>query len=217
MARILILEDDKAINDRIAVSLSTAGHTVVQSFTEKQALQIAEGAVIDLMIIDVMLPDTNALSICKKCGEIPALFITALGETADKVKGFVRAADDCIVKPFETAELLLRVEAILRRTQKSENYYCIDDLEIDFDAKTVRKGGAAVDLALQEYTLLEVLVRNRNIAMTRERLMNEAWGIAFLGETRTIDVHIQRLRKKLGLADRIKTVYRLGYRFEEMP
>lgn len=217
MARILILEDEKAINDLIAVHLCMSGYTVVQAFTEKQALQITEGAVIDLMIIDVMLPDTNVFSVCKKRGKIPAIFITALGEMTDKVKGFERDTDDYIVKPFEMAELLLRVEAVLRRARKSESRYRIDDLEIDFDAKTVRKGGAAVDLTLQEYTLLAVLIKNRNIAMTRERLMREAWGISFLGETRTIDVHVQRLRKKLGLEDRIKTVYRLGYRFEETP
>ena len=112
-------------------------------------------------------------------------------------------------------ELLLRVEAVLRRTHKSESRYSIDDLEIDFDAKSVTKGGVPIDLTMQEYALLEVLVKNRNIALSRQRLMREAWDISFMGETRTVDVHIQRLRKKLGLDDRIKTIYRLGYRFEE--
>lgn len=217
MARILILEDEKAINDLIALNLSMVGHTAVQAFTGKQALKAAAETVFDLAIIDVMLPDTNGFTVCEKLDGIPTIFVTALGETADKVKGFERGADDYIVKPFEMAELLLRVEAVLRRTHKSESSYRIDDLEIDFDAKTVTKGGAPIELAMQEFTLLEVLVKNRNIAMSRQKLMREAWDISFLGESRTVDVHIQRLRKKCGLEDRIKTIYRLGYRFEETP
>ena len=172
---------------------------------------------IDLLIIDVMLPDTNGFSVYEKLSDIPAIFLTALGETADKVKGFERGADDYIVKPFEMTELLLRVEAVLRRTHKSEQRYKIDDLEVDFEAKTVTKGGVPVELTMQEYALLETLLKNRNIALSRQKLMREAWDVSFMGETRTVDVHIQRLRKKLGLDDRIKTVYKLGYRFEETP
>ena len=215
MARILILEDEKAINDLVALNLGMVGHTAVQAFTGKEALAIAERTPFDLLILDVMLPDTNGFSVCEKLKSTPAIFLTALSETADKVRGFERGADDYIVKPFEMTELLLRVEAVLRRTHKSESRYQIDDLEIDFEAKTVQKGGEPIELTLQEYALLEVLIKNRNIALSRQRLLREAWDISFLGESRTIDVHIQRLRKKLGLEDRIKTVYRLGYRFEE--
>lgn len=217
MARILILEDEKAINDLIALNLSMVGHTAVQAFTGKDALKAAEETPFDLLIIDVMLPDTNGFSVYEKLKDMPAIFVTALGETADKVKGFERGADDYIVKPFEMTELLLRVEAVLRRTHRSDSRYRIDDLLIDFEAKTVTKDGVPVDLTLQEYALLETLVKNRNIALTRQRLMREAWDISFMGESRTVDVHIQRIRKKLGLEDRIKTVYRLGYRFEETP
>lgn len=215
MARILVLEDEKAINDLVALNLGMVGHTAVQAFTGKEALAAAERTPFDLLILDVMLPDTNGFKVYEKLKGTPAIFLTALGETADKVKGFERGADDYIVKPFEMTELLLRVEAVLRRTHKSEHRYCIDDLLIDFDAKTVIKGGEPVDLTLQEYALLEVLIKNRNIALSRQKLMREAWDVSFLGESRTIDVHIQRLRKKLGLDDRIKTIYRLGYRFEE--
>lgn len=217
MARILILEDEKAINDLIALNLSMVGHTAVQAFTGRDALKAAEETPFDLLIIDVMLPDTNGFSVYEKLKDMPAIFVTALGETADKVKGFERGADDYIVKPFEMTELLLRVEAVLRRTHRSDSRYRIDDLLIDFEAKTVTKDGVPVDLTLQEYALLETLVKNRNIALTRQRLMREAWDISFMGESRTVDVHIQRIRKKLGLEDRIKTVYRLGYRFEETP
>ncbi len=217
MARILILEDERAINDLVALNLSMVGHTTVQAFTGAEALKAAAIHPIDLMIIDVMLPDTDGFTVCEKLKGTPAIFLTALGETADKVKGFERGADDYIVKPFEMTELLLRVEAVLRRTHKSEQHYRIDDLDIDFEAKTVTKGGVPVDLTMQEYTLLETLVKNRNIALSRQKLMREAWDISFMGETRTVDVHVQRIRKKLGLDDRIKTVYKLGYRFEETP
>lgn len=217
MARILILEDEQAINDLVALNLGMVGHTTVQAFTGGEALKAAEQTVFDLVIIDVMLPDTNGFAVCEKLKGIPAIFLTALGETADKVKGFERGADDYIVKPFEMTELLLRVEAVLRRTHKSEQHYRIDDLDVDFEAKTVTKSGAPIDLTVQEFALLEVLIKNRNIAMSRQKLMREAWDVSFLGESRTIDVHIQRIRKKLGLDDRIKTIYRFGYRFEETP
>ena len=217
MAHILILEDERAINDLIALNLGMVGHTTVQAFTGAEALKMAEIQPIDLLILDVMLPDTNGFSVYEKLRGIPAIFLTALGETADKVKGFERGADDYIVKPFEMTELLLRVEAVLRRTHKSEQHYKIDDLEVDFEAKTVTKGGEPVELTMQEYALLETLLKNRNIAMSRQKLMREAWDVSFMGETRTVDVHIQRIRKKLGLDDRIKTVYKLGYRFEETP
>ncbi len=217
MARILILEDENAINDLIALNLGMVGHTAVQAYTGREAIKAAQETPFDLLIVDVMLPDTDGFKVYEKLKGTPAIFVTALGETADKVKGFERGADDYIVKPFEMTELLLRVEAVLRRTHKSERCYRIDDLVIDFEAKTVTRGGEPVDLTLQEYALLEVLVKNRNIALSRQKLMREAWDVSFLGESRTIDVHIQRLRKKLGLDERIKTVYRLGYRFEEMP
>jgi DNA-binding response OmpR family regulator len=217
MARILVLEDERAINDLIALNLGMVGHTAVQAFTGREALKAAAEAPMDLLIVDVMLPDTDGFSVYEKLKGVPAIFVTALGETSDKVKGFERGADDYIVKPFEMTELLLRVEAVLRRTQKSEASYRIGDMEIDFEKRTVKKNGATVDLTMQEYALLETLVKNRNIALSRQKLMREAWDVSFMGETRTVDVHIQRLRKKLGMEDRIKTIYRFGYRFEETP
>ena len=215
MARILVLEDEKAINDLVALNLGMVGHTVVQAFTGREALSIAERTPLDLLILDVMLPDTNGFSVYERLRGTPAIFLTALGETADKVKGFEHGADDYIVKPFEMTELLLRVEAVLRRTQKSEAHYRLGEMDIDFSAKTVTVDGKPVDLTMQEYALLEVLVKNRNIALSRQKLIKEAWGFSFMGESRTVDVHIQRIRKKLNLADHIATVYRFGYRFEE--
>ena len=217
MARILILEDERAINDLIALNLNMVGHTPVQAFTGKEALMLAAHESFDLLLLDVMLPDTDGFSVYEKLKGTPAIFLTALSETADKVKGFERGADDYIVKPFEMTELLLRIEAVLRRTQRSEEHYRLGSMDIDFVAKSVTLDGKPVDLTMQEYALLEVLVKNRNIALSRQKLMKEAWDISFMGESRTVDVHVQRLRKKLGLGDHIATLYRFGYRFEEQP
>ncbi len=217
MARILVLEDEKAINDLVALNLNMVGHTVVQAFTGKEALQLAQKGVFDLLILDVMLPDTDGFRVYERIPDTPAIFLTALGDTADKVKGFERGADDYIVKPFEMTELLLRVEAVLRRTQKSEQHYRLGDLDVDFSAKIVTIADRPVDLTMQEYALLEVLIKNRNIALSRQKLIKEAWGFSFMGESRTVDVHVQRLRKKLNLGDHIATIYRFGYRFEEQP
>lgn len=217
MARILILEDEKAINDLIAFNLSMVGHEAEQAFTGREAIALAERSTFDLLILDVMLPDSDGFTVYERLKGTPAIFVTALGETADKVKGFERGADDYIVKPFEMTELLLRVEAVLRRTQRTEQHYRIDNIDIDFGAKTVTQDGKPVDLTMQEYALLETLVRNRNIALSRQRLMKEAWDISFMGESRTVDVHIQRIRKKLNLGDHLATIYRFGYRFEEEP
>ncbi len=217
MARILVLEDERAINDLIALNLRMVGHTAEQAMTGRDAITLAGMEPFDLLILDVMLPDSDGFSVYEKLKGTPAIFVTALGETADKVKGFECGADDYIVKPFEMTELLLRVEAVLRRTQKNEPHYRLGGLDIDFNARTVSLNGKPVDLTMQEYALLETLVRNRNIALSRQRLMKEAWGFSFMGESRTVDVHVQRLRKKLDLNDHIATIYRFGYRFEETP
>ena len=217
MARILVLEDEKTVNDLVARNLALAGHTAVQAYSGTEAIAIAQNTAFDLLVIDVILPDMDGFRVGELLRGIPKIFVSESGETADKLKGFAFGAEDYVVKPFEPAELLLRIEAILRRTCRNERRFAIDDLEVDFDAKTVRKNGVSIDLTLQEYALLEALVKNRNVALSRERLMREAWDVSFMGETRTVDVHIQRLRKKLGLEQRIKTVYRLGYRLETAP
>ena len=217
MANILVLEDERAINDLVAMNLGMVGHTAVQAFTGREALAIAKETPFDLLILDVMLPDTDGFSVYEQLKGTPVIFLTALGDTSDKVKGFERGADDYIVKPFEMTELLLRTEAVLRRTHKSETHYVLDGMDVDFGAKTVTLHGEPVELTMQEYALLEVLIKNRNIALTRQKLLKEAWDISFMGESRTVDVHIQRLRRKLNLENRIKTVFRYGYRFEEAP
>lgn len=215
MANIMIVEDEKPISDLIAINLKMTGHHCVQAFCGKDAVACAQNSAFDLMLLDIMLPDIDGFSVLEKIRDIPVIFLTARHETSDKVRGFTLGADDYITKPFEITELLLRVQAVLRRTQKTETAYSSGDLVVQFDAKQVFLRGEPVDLTLQEFNLLQILIENRNIALTRQRLLTEAWGVNFMGETRTVDVHVQKLRKKLELEDRINTVFKVGYRFED--
>lgn len=215
MAKILIVEDERAIADLIALNLQMVGHETMTAQTGAAAKRLFRENAFDLLLLDVMLPDTDGFALYGEIHTAPAIFVTALGETSDKVKGFRLGADDYLVKPFAIPELLMRVGAVLRRTQRMEDRYAIGDVEVDFHGKTVRKGGEIVELTAQEYALLEILIRNRNIAVSRQQILREAWGMSYYGETRTIDVHVQRLRKKLDLGDRIQTVYKYGYRFED--
>lgn len=215
MAKIMVVEDEKAINDLIALNLKMVGHEVAQARNGKDARRLFKESAFDLLLLDVMLPDTDGFTLYRYMQTVPAIFVTALGETRNKVQGFELGADDYLVKPFEIPELLMRVNAVLRRTMKIEDRYEYGDLCVDFHGRTAAKGGVPVELTAQEFSLLEILIRNRNIAVSRQQILHDAWGISFMGETRTIDVHIQRLRKKLGLDNQIKTVYKCGYRFED--
>ncbi|MDO4853124.1 MAG: response regulator transcription factor [Clostridia bacterium] len=215
MAKIMVVEDEKAINDLIALNLRMVGHEVAQARNGKDARRLFKESAFDLLLLDVMLPDTDGFTLYRYMQTVPAIFVTALGETRNKVQGFELGADDYLVKPFEIPELLMRVNAVLRRTMKIEDRYEYGDLCVDFHGRTATKGGVPVELTAQEFSLLEILIRNRNIAVSRQQILHDAWGISFMGETRTIDVHIQRLRKKLGLDNQIKTVYKCGYRFED--
>ena len=215
MAKILIVEDERAISDLLKLNLEMVGHTCVPAFTGRDAIRAAGEQGFDLMLLDVMLPDMEGFSVMERVRDVPTIFLTARGATTDKVRGFGLGADDYIVKPFEVAELLLRVQAVLRRTHRAEEEYRIDDLVIRWDAHEVLQNGQRVELTPQEFALLRILIENRNVCLSRQKLLSEAWGTDFLGESRTVDVHIQKLRRKLDLDDHIKTIYKSGYRFEE--
>lgn len=144
----------------------------------------------------------------------PVIFITAKGELEDKIRGLQLGADDYIVKPFQVGELLARVDALLRRTGKKETEYNLFGVHIDTVSRTVYKNGEQIDLTVKEFDLLITLIRNKNVALYRDRLYESVWNEPFTGETRTLDSHIQRLRKKLGWDQYIKTVFRIGYRLE---
>ena len=215
MAKILIVEDERAINDLLKLNLEMVGHACTPAFTGREAIRAAGEQGFDLMLLDVMLPDMEGFTVMEKVRDVPTIFLTARGATTDKVRGFGLGADDYLVKPFEVAELLARVQAVLRRTHRAEEEYRIDDLVIRWDAHEVLQNGVRVDLTPQEFALLRILIENRNVCLSRQKLLSEAWGIDFLGESRTVDVHVQKLRRKLNLDDHIKTIYKNGYRFEE--
>lgn len=215
MAHILIVEDEKSINDLIAMNLALVGHTSEQAYEGNEALESLKQNNYSLIIMDIMLPGLDGFTLMKYVPEnIPVIFLTAMGNLSDRVKGLKLGADDYIVKPFETVELLARIEAVLRRTQRSLNIFSLDGTVINLESRVVTVIGREIELTLREYELLEILIKNKNIALSREKLLKLAWDYDYFGETRTVDVHIQKLRKKLNWDSRIKTVYKLGYRLE---
>lgn len=215
MAYILVAEDEIPINDLICKNLKLLGYKTAQAFDGPEALGLAEKENFDLVLLDVMLPGMSGFQVKTRLAkDLPVIFITAKTSVSDQLTGLNLGAEDYITKPFDTLVLIARVENILRRTKKNDAVFTIKDCVIDLSMRTVYKNGERVDLALQEYNLLEALILNRNFALSREKLLQLAWGYDYSGDTRTVDVHIQRLRKKLGLYQEIATVYKYGYRLE---
>ena len=214
MANILIVEDEEVIHELIKRNLSLVGHICHSAFDGKEALECIADKRFDLMILDIMLPKEDGFSVMRQAKGQPTIFLTARDSLNDRMTGFSLGADDYIIKPFEMLEMLARVEAVLRRTQTSASTFQLDKVLINFDSRQVYREQELLELTPKEYELLEVLVKNRNIALARERLLELVWGYDFEGETRTVDVHIQKLRKKTGWENRIKTVYKMGYRLE---
>ncbi len=214
MANILIVEDELPINELIKRNMNLVGHRCFSAFDGKQALAFVEQYSFDLILLDIMLPELDGFDVFDRIHGIPTIFLTAKNSLSDRVKGLNMGADDYLTKPFEMLELLARVDAVLRRTRKETEIFKIDNLKIQFDSRQIFINEEVIECTPKEYELLEVLVRNRNIALSREKLLELAWGYDYEGDTRTVDVHIQKLRKKLGLDNRIKTVYKLGYRLE---
>ena len=214
MAQILIVEDEAPINELICRSLGLVGHRCVPVFDGAAAVEAVEGGAFDLVLLDVMLPGLDGFQVFQRIRGTPTIFLTARGSLGDRVSGLTMGADDYLTKPFEMLELLARVGAVLRRTMAQADTFQLEGLQVDFGSRRVTRDGAPVELTPREFDLLQVLVRNRNLALSREKLLELAWGYDYEGDTRTVDVHIQKLRKKLGLEARIKTVYKLGYRLE---
>ena len=216
MASILIVDDEQTINDLILLNLQMAGYECNQAFDGKSAIEMLEHSTYDLALLDIMLPEIDGYELLpyfKKKG-IPAIYLTAKDSVLDKVKGLRSGAEDYITKPFEAMELIARVELVLRRSGTNKMIFELGEICINLDERVVRKQGQIVELAAQEYALLEMLVKNCGLALSRERLLEGAWGYDYIGETRTVDMHIQRLRKKLGWDEEIRTIYKFGYRLE---
>lgn len=214
MAKILVVEDETAINELICRNLKLVGHSCVTVFDGEAAIAEIRRQRFDLVLLDIMLPQLDGFGVFQQAEPVPTIFLTAKSGLTDRLKGLTMGADDYITKPFEMLELLARVEAVLRRTMATRNSFETGGVRIDFDARQIFSHGQIVECTPKEYDLLETLVINRNIALSRERLLELVWGYDFEGDTRTVDVHIQKLRKKLGLEKQIKTVYKLGYRLE---
>jgi len=216
MLNLLIVEDEQAIANLIYVNLSDEGYRCTCAFDGKQGADLIEKEQFDLILLDIMLPDIDGyelLEYIKPLGT-PVIFITAKSTVNDRIKGLRLGADDYLVKPFLIGELSARVEAVLRRYGKSEKQITVEDVFINIESHRVTKNGNPVELTVKEFDLLLVLVRNRNVALYRDKLYEKVWNEPFTSETRTLDTHIQRLRKKLDWDDRIKTVFRIGYRLE---
>lgn len=218
MAHILIVEDDKKINTLIKKNLELVGYSCVSVFDGDEVSNTIEKEDYDLILLDVMLPGCDGFEVIQNIkGKVPVIFLTARGSVNDKVIGLRYGADDYIVKPFDMLELQARIETVLRRTQKVEQSFTLGDAKVDMVSRQVYYKGELVDFTPQEFTLIEVLIKNRNIALSRDKLLEIAWGYDYGGETRTVDVHIHGIRKKLGWESVVKTVYKLGYRLEVKP
>ncbi len=218
MIKILIVDDEEAIANLIRMNLVKAGYQCEVASDGEEAANAIENRPFDLILLDIMLPKLNGYEVLEyaKTMDIPVIFLTAMGETQQKVKGLKLGAEDYIAKPFEIAELLARVETVLRRYKKTERRIRILDIEIDTDSRTVLQGGRPVDLTTKEYELLLLFVRNKNRALYRETIYENVWGGEYSGTGRTVDLHVQRLKKKLGLEDHITAIYKVGYRFSDM-
>ena len=215
MAYILIAEDEQAINDLICKNLKLLGHRTAQAFDGAQAMQLIAEENFDLVLLDVMMPQMSGFEVKAKLpNDLPVIFVTAKNSVSDQLTGLSLGADDYIVKPFDVLVLIARVENVLRRTKKNSTIFEIKDCTIDLAKRIVLKDGKEVVLTLQEFNLLEALVLNRNFALSREKLLQLAWGYDYMGDSRTVDVHVQKLRKKLDLQKEIVTVFKYGYRLE---
>jgi len=214
VATILIVEDEIPINELIKRNLQSVGHICISAFDGMEAIDALAQQEIDLLLLDIMLPEIDGYEVFQQIQGTPTIFLTARSSLSDKVKGLTLGADDYLVKPFEMLELLARVEALLRRTNKEKGNFELDGVEIDFKSRQVFLNKNLVECTPKEFDLLEVLINNRNIALSRDKLLELAWGYDYVGDSRTVDVHIQKLRKKLKLESRIKTVYKMGYRLE---
>lgn len=218
MKKILVIEDEISINDLICMNLSIAGYEPVPFFDgEEISRHLKEENGYDLALLDIMLPGKDGFVLLEELKEhhIPVIYLTAKGDLSSKVKGLKSGAEDYIVKPFEMLELLVRIDKVLSRFRKEENEEIyIKDIIINVKRRTVYKGGKEISLQPMEFDCLMAFWKYKNRVVTREQILNCLWGVDFEGETRTVDVHVGNLRKKLDFADVIITVPRVGYRME---
>lgn len=216
MIEILIVEDEKPISNLIRLSLSKQGYVCTCVYNGAEAADLLETHRYDLVLLDVMLPEIDGFELMEyiRPMEIPVIFITAKNAVSDKVKGLRAGADDYIVKPFEIVELLARVDVVLRRYKKTETVLRVGGLEIDTYAMQVRRDELAISLTKKEYDLLLLFAQNPHRALYRETIYERVWGEEYQYGSKTVDLHVQRLRKKLGWEHALQAVNKVGYRLE---
>lgn len=220
---LLVVDDESRIRDLIRKYAVFEGYEVEEAADGMEAVSMCRTHQYDLIIMDVMMPELDGFSACReirKTSQVPVIMLSARGEEYDRIHGFELGVDDYVVKPFSPRELMMRVGAILKRSgtaaEPVKDVVTIGGLTVDFTARMVTLNGESLDLSPKEYDLLFYMVRNRGIALTREKLISEVWGYDFFGDDRTLDTHIKLLRRRLGdMADRITTLRGVGYRFEK--
>lgn len=217
MTSILIIEDERAINHLIRSTLSAEGYDCDCAFDGKEGADCIERKQYDLILLDLMLPKISGyelLDYIRSTG-IPVIIISAMGQVEDRIRGLRMGADDYLCKPFQIGELVARVETVLRRAGHSAEKLQVGDVTVSPASRQVWKHGEPVELTVKEFDLLVELIRHKNVAMSRASLYETVWQEEYTGETRTLDSHIQRLRKKLDWDQNIKTIFRIGYRLED--
>lgn len=214
MAEILIVEDDKSINELMVRCLAVTGHHCLVAFSGSEAISVIKKKRLDLILLDINLPDMDGFDVMERVEGVSVIYVTARGEITDRVKGLNGGAEDYIVKPFDFQELVARVNVVLRRIGKTDHIFCLGQIKIDLENFKAYDEEQEIALTKQEFELLRALILNKNITLTRQQLLNAAWGWDYEGEERTVDVHVQRLRKKLKWGAYIKTIYKIGYRLE---
>ena len=216
MIKILIVEDEVPISNLISMSLEKAGYQCECVFDGMEAADKLEEEYYDLVLLDIMLPKVDGYELMEYIQPmgIPVIFLTAKSNVEDTVKGLEMGAEDYLTKPFEIVELLARVEVVLRRYDKNEQYLRVEEVEVDTRSRTVKKDKKVVRLTNKEYELLIMFIKNKNIALFRDVIYERICEKDYSGESRTVYLHVQRLKRKLGWEEKIKTIYKIGYRLE---
>ena len=218
MIKLLIVEDEKSISDLIVMNLTRAGYECTALYDGESAADMLEEKTFDLILLDIMLPKFNGYELMEYIRplNIPVIFITAKASLDDRIKGLTSGAEDYLVKPFEIVELLARINIVLRRYNKTENILSFKDITVDIENHIVEKEGKIISLTPKEFELLVLFIRNKNITLFRDRIYELVWPELIysdeLSGTRTLDLHVQRLRKKLDLKNNLTTIYNAGYR-----
>ena len=222
MSKILVVDDEFRIREIIKKYANFEGHKVTEAVDGMSAIEICNKETFDIIIMDVMMPELDGFSACReirKFKKTPIIMLSARGEEYDKIHGFELGSDDYVVKPFSPKELMMRVNAVLKRSNgadtPSQDVFKYENLVVDFTARIVTVNGKRVDMTPKEYELFFYMVKNKGIALTREKLISEVWGYDFFGDDRTLDTHIKLLRKSLGEYSKcIVTLRGVGYRFD---